>query len=171
MNQKNKGFTLIETIVTISLFGITIAGAMGLFGMVIKNKLQTEKKIKVRRQIGEVLSRVGREIINAQDFNREDFVEDPDDTDWMEIDSGKIFSFQNKDNIGTTILCDNTNKTIEMGNEILLDGIQLGLTADQDIVCKFRYRTNNEKYGLEFSMDLGQDNKYKTYAVIRNIID
>jgi hypothetical protein len=39
---------------------------MGLFGMVIKNKEQTQKKIKMRRQIGEVLSRVNREIINAQ---------------------------------------------------------------------------------------------------------
>ena len=171
--KNNQGFTLIELLIVMSLFGLIFVSLMGTFTMIIKNKEQAERIVNTRRQVGDGMAIMTREIINARalDFGSGDWGRCGDG------DTSNSINIRNQAGQTVTISYDSTDNNIvidQAGSErVIILGDLVGLQSPSSL---FTCETGTERgrYAIEVSLEIVDNNSnsetYKSWAVIRNQI-
>jgi len=162
MNKnKEKGFTLIELLIVITLFGMMFAGATGVFSMMIKNKERVDEILDIRRQVGDSLAVINREIVNARGINF--------DGDWGSCDDG-VNDIEIRNVEGQEIELGLSGGNIIAGDRVLLNRADIDIN-EVEFICE--QSSTNGRYGLEFYITIdnnGVSETFRTFAVVRNEI-
>lgn len=168
MNEKirnSNGFTLIELLVVVSLFGLIFTSAIGVFVMIIKNKEKTDEMINIRREVGEGMSVITREIINARGLNFSG--------DWGGCDNGEesnSIMIRNAEGVDVTIGANPEGNITANNSRVIING---GLVDIEDLSFSCEKGSLGNRYAIEFLLRInnnGIEEDYVTWAVVRNEI-
>ncbi|NMB56326.1 type II secretion system protein [Candidatus Beckwithbacteria bacterium] len=168
MIRKQNGFTLIETLVVVGLFTMTIGGAITLFMMMIKGSQKSDNLLRLNQTSVNILEIFNRELIAAQRINNCDAIAE----NIPEASKPTYLSFTNKDNQDFNFGCvfpdDGSNGDIIFGETHLLDP-EYKFTLQS---CSFSCYKNNSgiPVGVSFEFTLSSLENTKnnsTYVSLR----
>lgn len=152
--NNNKGYTLIEILVVVGVFGLVMGGLVSIIAIVTRSSKKAEDLLSVRQLGDNAIFLIDRKIVQSQSLvETQDCEENMSELTILDTDEN-IVNFACGEN---TVLMD--------GEDIIV--IPNGLTL---LNCKFSCY-NNSSIDFSFTLETGSSGKqevFKTVSFIRN---
>lgn len=130
-SKKEKGFTIVELLVAMSVFAVLLTVAVGVFVRVIRTQRNLVHRMNINNNAGSVLEQITRDLRTGYNFCPVDF-ENGEKCDLIETNS-LVFTNRNGDSINYSLV----NKAVKK------DGIQLTASDVEINRLKFIIRQDN----------------------------